>query len=53
MTRRAGAHLVNIADDEWFELQFRPEEAFEKCGITLPTLPSDDVQVSFTANVGA
>jgi hypothetical protein len=52
MTRRAGAHLVNIADDEWFELQFRPEEAFEKCGITLPTLPSDDVQVSFTAQCG-
>jgi 2-polyprenyl-3-methyl-5-hydroxy-6-metoxy-1,4-benzoquinol methylase len=41
-----------IEDDEWFELQFKPEEARKRYGIILPTLPSDDVQVGFTALCG-
>ncbi len=39
-------------DDEWFELQFRPEEALKKYGVMLPTLPSDEVQISFTGLCG-
>jgi len=41
-----------IPDDEWFELQFKPEEVRNRYGIMLPTLPSDDVQVGFTALSG-
>jgi len=48
----AAKRRKNIQDDEWFELQFKPEEARSKYGIILPTLPSDDVQVGFTALCG-
>ena len=41
-----------IDDDVWFELQFNREEALKSFGITLPALPSDDVQVGFTALSG-
>src|SRR5436305_13071568 len=43
---------MKINDNEWFELQFSAEEALEKYGIVLPTLPSDDVQVGFTGLCG-
>jgi len=43
---------MEISDDTWFELQFRGDEALAKYGIPLPSLPSDDVQISFTALCG-
>ena len=43
---------MKINDNEWFELQFSPEEALKKYGIVLPTLPSDNVQVHFTGLCG-
>ena len=43
---------MEISDDMWFELQFHADEASEKYGIPLPLLPSDDVQMSFTAHCG-
>jgi 2-polyprenyl-3-methyl-5-hydroxy-6-metoxy-1,4-benzoquinol methylase len=39
-------------DEEWFEAQFAWDEAKERYGITLPSLPSDEVQISFTAMAG-
>lgn len=43
---------MKINDDEWYDLQFRPEEAFKKYGVILPTLPSDEVQIGFTGLCG-
>ncbi len=43
---------MKINDDEWFELQFRPEEAFKKYGVKLPALPSDEIQIGFTGSSG-
>ena len=40
--------LRAIDDDRWFEIQFDPKAANEKYGVTLPSLPTDDVQVGFT-----
>lgn len=44
--------MIQINDDVWFELQFRPKEALKKYGIILPTLPSDEVQLGFTGLCG-
>lgn len=41
-----------IDDCAWFELQFNPQEALERYGIPLPSLPSDDVQMRYTARIG-
>jgi hypothetical protein len=43
--------LHNIADQEWFELQFEPELAAQR-GIPIPGFPSDHLQVSFTGLSG-
>ena len=43
---------MKIMDHEWFELQFKPEEALKKYGIILPTLPSDEIQLGFTGLCG-
>lgn len=48
----ARSAVPKIQDDEWFELQFNPELAHAKYRITLPALPSDEVQVSFTGLAG-
>ena len=50
--RFEGLIYMEISDDMWFELQFHADEASEKYGIPLPLLPSDDVQMSFTAHCG-
>jgi SAM-dependent methyltransferase len=44
--------VLKIGDDDWFELQFNPELALQRYGIALPRLPSDDVQLGFTAQCG-
>ena len=41
-----------IADEEWFDLQFTPELAATKYGIELPSLPTDEVQITYTAQTG-
>ena len=43
---------MKIKDDEWFELQFWPEEALKKYGVMLPMLPSDEIQIGFTGLCG-
>jgi hypothetical protein len=43
---------LDIDDDAWFELQLRPEDAHRECGIVLPALPPDEVQLGFTARCG-
>jgi hypothetical protein len=43
--------LHNIADQEWFELQFEPELAAQR-GIAIPGFPGDHHQVSFTGMSG-
>ncbi len=43
---------MHISDEEWFELQFRPEECRAQYGIPLPTMPADEVQIGFTALSG-
>jgi len=43
---------MTITDAEWFELQFRPAMAHQRYGITLPAVPSDDIQVAFTGLSG-
>jgi GT2 family glycosyltransferase/predicted nucleic acid-binding Zn-ribbon protein len=48
----AGAKTSQIGDEEWFELQFRSNDALRRYGIALPGLPSDDVQRSFTGSCG-
>jgi hypothetical protein len=51
--KRCVRSFSGVADDDtWFELQFNPQEASEKYGIRLPTLPPDEVQLGFTARAG-
>jgi hypothetical protein len=43
---------ATLDDASWFELQFHPEAALQMYGITLPSLPPDEVQMGFTARAG-
>jgi len=47
-----GPPRLNIDDKTWFELQFKPDEALQKFGLVLPTLPPDEVQQGFTGICG-
>lgn len=44
--------LQEIGDAEWFDLQFDPQKALEKYNISLPSLPTEEVQVGFTGLSG-
>ena len=41
-----------IPDGIWYELQFKPLNALKYCGIQVPGLPPDDVQIRFTGRTG-
>lgn len=43
--------IQELSDQDWFNAQFKWEYA-EKYGISLPSLPSDAVQIQFTAIAG-
>jgi hypothetical protein len=43
---------MEISDDLWFDLQFDPDKALRDFNIRLPSLPSDEFQVMFTAHSG-
>ncbi len=47
-----GMPRAPIDDTTWFELQFRPQDALKYYGIPLPGLPSDEVQMRYTARAG-
>jgi len=47
-----GMQGAPIDDNTWFELQFKPQEALNHYGIPLPGLPSDEVQMRYTARAG-
>ena len=47
-----GMPRAAIDDTTWFELQFRPQDALKYYGIPLPGLPSDEVQMRYTARAG-
>ena len=47
-----GMPRAPIDDKTWFELQFRPQDALKYYGIPLPGLPSDEVQMRYTARAG-
>ena len=46
-----GQAKPDIADDIWYQLQFKPKEAFKFYGIPVPNLPPDEVQVRFTGRM--
>ena len=48
----AAARQADIDDETWFELQLKPEQALQRCGVALPDLPPDEVQRAYTGRAG-
>ena len=44
--------IQELSDQDWFNAQFEWENARKKYGISLPSLPSDEVQIQFTSMAG-